>query len=319
MLFSCWGDCPVRRLLKVLALAALLFPLSALADTYFNSSEPGCDPVSPNPDYLMCDDFEDGSWYIENCDDADQSESDGWCGTIFSETTRLAGTATCGGAGAAGTTCTATSGVYATVDATTAVQGNMADHNLLGLTKVTEIWVRYYTKPSSDYEYGSEKMLTFNDGAAGGGGIKFGNQQWNCGGARRNPPANFYMNFPIPEDLCQVFNETQIVTENGVWFYIEVQMILNTPIDQADGEFRLWVKNCGAAGFCTGSPTLVIERTDVAYDRDATSEQIKSLWWETWSNQSSQGERFIDQIVVSKTGPIGFMLPSSPGVFLGVQ
>jgi hypothetical protein len=110
-----------------------------------------------------------------------------------------------------------------------------------------------------------------------------------------------------------------VVTANGVWFFIEIHIILNTPVDQADGTLEVWVKNCGTEGVCEGSPTLVIQRTDVAYDRNATAEKIRSVWFQSQSNQSSQGERHIDQIIVSKTGPIGFMeTPSERGRTVGI-
>jgi hypothetical protein len=45
-------------------------PPPGAPSAYFNSSEPGCDPANPNPDYLFCDDFEDGDWVTKNCDEA---------------------------------------------------------------------------------------------------------------------------------------------------------------------------------------------------------------------------------------------------------
>src|SRR4051812_17314075 len=52
---------------------------------YFNSAEPGC---GTDPSIVLCDDFESGSWYTKDCDQANASggllQTKGWCGTIYS-------------------------------------------------------------------------------------------------------------------------------------------------------------------------------------------------------------------------------------------
>src|SRR6267142_52959 len=91
----------------VATLGLVITSSTAAADMYFNSAERGCDGSDPN--VLFCDDFEAGSWYIKNCDQANTSggllQTRGWCGSIFSNLITPAGAAVCSGAGAAGTNC----------------------------------------------------------------------------------------------------------------------------------------------------------------------------------------------------------------------
>jgi hypothetical protein len=269
------------------------------SNMYFNSSEAGCGTDS---NVLLCDDFEDGDWYTKNCDQANGSggllQTDGWCGTIYNNAGLAAGTARCGGAGLK-STCTATTGVLS------GTTGNMADHALA--QGVNEVWVRFYTKPLAGYQFGAEKMLTFNDGAAGGGGIRWGNLSWNCASTTAST-GQLTMGFPPPMDVCQSQNVGNGITiQSGNWYFYEVHYRLSSP-GAADGVFELWVDSCGPNGTaCPATPTLRMRRTDVRNDRTSTSELIRVLWFEAWSNPTSQGERYLDQIKVSKVGPIGFM------------
>ena len=72
--------------------------------------------------------------------------------------------------------------------------------------------------------------------------------------------------------------------------------------------FELWLDDCGPSGnSCPATPTLRLRRTDVRNSRANTSQLIRVLWFEAWSNPVSLGERYWDQIVASRVGPIGFM------------
>jgi hypothetical protein len=273
---------------------------------YFNSAETGCGTDS---NVLLCDDFEDGAWYEKNCGQAFASggllQTDGWCGTIYNGGEPGAppieppGAARCGGIGIK-SACVATTGVMS--GGTT---GNMADHALASGTN--EVWVRFYTKPLAGYAFGAEKMLTFNDGNAGDAGIKYGNLSWNCAASGASATGRITMGFPAPMDVCAGQNVGNDITiTSGNWYYYEVHYRLSSP-GGADGVFELWIDNCGPNGTtCPATPTLRMRRTDVRNNRVSTSELIRVLWFEAWSNPVSLGERYWDQIKVSKVGPIGF-------------
>jgi hypothetical protein len=262
----------------------------------------------------MCDDFEDGDWYIKHGDEAMSTggllQTDGWGGTIYNDEGLAAGTARCGGEGFR-SPCAATTGIMS--GGTT---GNMADHALLATGNgasgigLEEIWVRFYTKPLAGYSFGAEKMLTFNDNNVGDAGIKWGNLSWNCAAGDASPTGNITMGIPgyKPNETCPTQNVgNNIVIEPGNWYFYEVHYRLSSP-GQADGLFELWVDSCGPDGnACPSQPTLRMRLDDVSNDRVSTDELIRVLWFEAWSNPVSQGERYWDQIVVSKVGPIGFM------------
>src|SRR5688572_14431457 len=81
----------------VVAALGMFAVTSALADPYFNSSEPGCSGSDPN--VLMCDDFEDGSWYVTDGDTAGgmaNPDNDGWGGTIYANPITPAKAIRCG-------------------------------------------------------------------------------------------------------------------------------------------------------------------------------------------------------------------------------
>ncbi len=271
---------------------------------YFNSSEAGC---GTDANVILCDDFEDGAWYEKNCDQANGSggllQTDGWCGTIYNDGGLAGGTGRCGSAGFK-SNCAATTGNKGSAG-TSNTTGNMADH---GLSQGSaEVWVRFYTKPLPGYQFGQEKWLTFNADQPGSGGIRWGNLMWNCGG-NAGSTGTLSMHFNPPMDICQKQNMgNNIDFVAGNWYFAEVHYRLNTP-GQADGLFELWVDNCGPNGTsCPATPTLRLRRSDVQTDRANTSEMIRVLWFEAWSEPFSVGERYLDQIKVSKVGPIGFM------------
>jgi hypothetical protein len=74
----------------------------------------------------------------------------------------------------------------------------------------------------------------------------------------------------------------------------------------------MWINDCGADGVCGGTPTLRTRMTNVAFDRDQpgclmSPCRIEVLWFENWANPGSIGTGYLDQIKLSKAGPIGFM------------
>ena len=281
---------------------------------YFNSREPGC---GTDPDVILCDDFEDGDWYTKDCDSAGRRlrEQDGWCGTIYNAAGLAAGTARCNGAGFR-SECAATTGVLR------GSTGNMADIALK--EAVSEVWVRFYTKPLAGYQFGAEKALTFNDGQAGDNGIKWGNFAFRCGSGTASSTGGINMGFPAPagsnnQSVCANPNQGGFSVQSGNWYFVEIHYMLNTP-GQNDGVFELWMDSCGPDGnSCPVMPTLRMrypgtspglssaENPVRVNPRTNANERIRVLWFESWANPTLSGERYWDQIKVAKVGPIGFL------------
>jgi hypothetical protein len=265
---------------------------------YFNSSEPGGD--GSNAAYLLTDDFEDGTWYSKNCDQANASggllQADGWCGTIYSAI-NPAGAAVPGGV--RGTGYTATHGVSSGGAGGT----NMADHTLA--QAANEIYVRYYVRPSVGYQFGAEKFLTVNKDPAGVGGIYWGNLHINMGGNTSSTGQLFWQE---PSGLDTSRNLGFTFTGNGHWYFIELHIKLSTTTTSRDGVLEVWADDVGADGF--GGPATPTRRYSVSnynFNRTSAGTLIQSLWFENWANPGSIGEMYVDQIIVSKSGPIGFM------------
>ena len=238
---------------------------------------------------LLCETFESG-WYTKNCDQANASgglaQERGWCGTIYNEVGRLAGTSKCGNVGIK-SNCVGTTGVMS--GGTT---GNMADKALS--RPVRELHLRFYTKPLSGYTFGAEKMVTFNTGRPGDGGIWGGNLSWNCA-SNPSSTGSVTMGMPQPMDECARQNLGNALTiTSGNWYFYEVHYKLPSAVGRADGVFELWLDNCGPTGTaCSGSPTLRMRREDL---RISTSDLLSVIWLEAWSNPVSRGERYWDNI-----------------------
>jgi hypothetical protein len=331
----------------VLALAAVVLSFtSAHAQTassiYFNSSESGCSGSDAN--VLFCDDFERGFWAKTTADPS--LANAGWNMTPYSPawpdpTGQNYGR--CGGAGAAGTNCSADTGQPSSGQGQ---HGAMGDHALS--QKVTELYFRYYVRPSADRQYSSnEKMLTFNANVSSGGiiigdiggpgangmsvkpvyeseiyNVPFRPQNKNCvgGTSTRTDPGNGSLYYPTKssEPFCaNPFLPRAFSTPH--WFYIEAYIKLNTP-GQANGQFKMWVDDCGTNGVCSGTPTL---RSSYGVSGDGTAGlqyvrptntcpdgtnpcKLGAIWFENWQNPAVPGSDRYDQIKVSKVGPIGF-------------
>lgn len=286
----------------------------AQADGYFNceTTEPAFDGDAST---LLCDDFETpgvagGNWYGEDCDKANTNggivaRSKGWCGTIYANPITPAGAFSCDGAGVGGTGC---AGNHGTNDGS---QGgvNMADHDFVGKAKLTEIYVRYYQKWLTGYQFGAEKVLTFNE-VVGSGGIKWGNLHINCGAGATSPTGDLQWQ-PIGGGFSSCLNIATV--RSGVWYAIQIHAVLSTTSTSNDGLLQVWVDDCGASGTsCSGSPTLRLNQMNMSWNRTSADEQFGSLWWENWANPGSSGTSYIDQVVVSRSGPIGFV--GQPGM-----
>jgi hypothetical protein len=264
----------------------------------FNSAEPGCDGSDPN--ILWCDDFEDGTWFVTPADKSNPLNG-GWNGTPFgSPDPRGAGFGRCGGLGAAGTNCAATSGPHTGIGQALA----MADHDLRDMTSVSEIYFRYYMRPLEGFQFGQEKALTFNRCCAGGGGIHFGTLFWNISAAT---PVGYPVFYAINQGANLVQNQGQEAGPQAPnWYYVELHLRLNTP-GLNDGVLELWMDNCGVDGRgCTAPGTLRMRYTNALFRVAGDNSLIGSIWLENWANPPSSGEMYYDQIVASRAriGPM---------------
>jgi hypothetical protein len=315
----------MRLLLVLLALAG---PSLAWADPYLNSAEFVGDPA-----VLLGDDFEDGAWAKSNCDwngGRTNPENDGWCMNIYyhnadgSKTNGVNGNgfnppvvpgyAVCGGAGAAGTNCTATSGPRTTPNP--ASEAMMGMHGFVNDREVEELWLRLYFKHLPGYMGGHEKMfdvimskdappimaLSFNYFGSGKHcAIPYLHQDSGLG-----EPSTEYAAW-----MCPNVGPSLNTNQTGIWFYVEYHYRLNTP-GQHDGVFEMWLNECGAAGICSGTPTLRTRYTTVMYRNSAQSSyKMGGFWLENWGNKGSVGTTYYDQLLVA-TKPIGFVNAAAP-------
>lgn len=274
---------------------------------YFNSSETGGD--GSNPNYLMADDFEDGSWYSKNCDDANNSggllQTDGWCGTIYANPITPANAAVCGSAGFGGTDCAATGGYHSG-----SIGGrNMASHGFVGgITDLDEAYFRVYFQPQSDYTGGHEKMFDFTRNTESGELVAlcynyFGSQTIGCiPYLHQDDGVQGQVNAWMRSNVAST-----VTMQRTHWYYFEMHVKLNTP-GTYDGVFEWWMNDCGVAGTgCTGTPTLRGRYTNVKY-RDSGAEsgvQLGGIWIENWANEASTGTMYYDNVVASRAS-IGF-------------
>jgi len=249
---------------------------------YFNSKESACNATA-----LLCDDFEDGDWYTKNCDQANSSggllQTDGWCGTIYpaGQPINPPKAAVCGN-----------QGYRSDCAAVSASGGTYGDHSLS--QPATDVYVRFYTKPDATYRFGAEKMLTFNKGGAGVGGIWHGDIHLNCGGS--GAVGNVQWQNAPNEAECR---KTGFALQPGRWAFIEIHLNTTSKV------LELWADDCGTTGAgCTGTPTKRLTITNYSVLK---SDPVGSLWFENWSDPKSSGKRLVDQIVVRRNGPIGFM------------
>lgn len=272
---------------STVVIAAVAPPPPPGADNmYFNSAESGC---GTDANVLLCDDFEDGDWYIKNCNQALSSggllQTDGWCGTVYGPVTPAA----CNGQGFR-SNCAASHGVASGQDGVT-----MADHDLS--SPVKDLYIRFYLKMLPGYLIGQEKVLSINKDPAGVGGIYWGKLFFRCGAGETATSGMLQWSAVPPEDRClNIINMTP-----GRWYYVEIRMNVQSSI------FQAWADDCGTDGLaCSGAPTQRLN-TNIQYP--STTNNVASLWFENWANPGSFGTRIIDQIKVSRVGPIGFFVP----------
>ena len=212
-------------------------PSIAQSHPSFNSTEPGCGTADPN--VLMCDDFEDGNWYVTNCDSEGgplNPGNDGWCGSVYTGINPDgAAFAVCGNQGAAGTNCAADGGDHSGAPG----GGHTAQHGFYG---VDEIYIRWYYKASPGYQWGWERSI---NPTWAGTGAYWGDIQFNCGATERSFAAVPYIAEVGPSGICQGTNvpDKSITIYSGRWYFFEYYIKLSSP-EKSDGIFKLWIDDC---------------------------------------------------------------------------
>lgn len=272
--------------------------------TYIRTWEP------VDADTLLADDFSTGDWYSYDADHSnDGALTHGWMGTIYANPITPAGAIVGGGVGLHGRPYAATSGYLSGA----AGGRNMAQH-WFKTQGQTEVYCRYYFKPSADYNGGHEKMWDIIDSDSGGGMVVLTYNYFGGGTVRaipylhqdggigsRGPTDPSWMNANLASSC--------VITPNH-WHYLEHRCVLNTP-GSFDGIYEMWYDDCGVNGYDgPSSPTKRIAFTDVMY-RDASESAIRcnGIWIENWANPGSTGTLYYANVYCSKHF-VGFADPS---------
>lgn len=294
---------PTRRFFlfaTVPMLITLLLFLSVnqvFAHQYFNCA--GTEPtINGNSNTLMCDDFEDGNWYVTNADTSGGKSNlanAGWAGNIFAPTDAQ-GYGRCGSIGAVGTNCSATSGNRS---------GSKAEawHWFApSAGDVNELYHRFYTQFRPGYNFGHEKLVFYQHDETTNGQVGILMTPFGSG--------TFDFQTQVPDDSRYGQNQGNNLTFiPGRWYYVEVRVKLDTPQGSGNGVIQVWADDCGTNGLgCTGSGTLRLSHSGRNI-RPSSSLGLGVIWQENWSNSTTMtasGEVYNDQVVVSKSriGPM---------------
>jgi hypothetical protein len=309
----------------------------ATAHPYLNSSEPGCDGSDPN--VVLCDDFERGSW-ATSFDDDQAPANAGWylspigsngslpyviCGTG----SRDGGQAT--GPGAVGTNCTAyTISTFNDTNGGNAIRGehgygpNPDLSGTVGASTYNELYFRFYVKTSTGFQWpfaAGQKIISHGIANVGAGGIDIAGAPtrnstfeacpiYDCGTLNFANPQNTKPGCLAGAYLCQnVGTLFDLAGLQNHWIFIEGHIKLNTftgTTPNQDGIWEMWLSDCGVNGLgCTGTPTLRARFTNVRWVNN--NNQLGKFFFDFWGNPAVGGTFYWDQLKVSRVGPIGFM------------
>jgi hypothetical protein len=286
-------------------LVAAVFLLSV--DRVFAAQYLNCpsEPVFNSGDstILMCDDFEDGTWYVNNSGQGGRKDplNDGWDGEFFAPLDPQ-GYGRCGSLGAVGTNCTSTSGFRS------GARAEGIHFFAPNETRYNEIYHRFYTKFLPGYKFGMEKLVFYQhdentDGQVGLLQTPFGN--------------NYFSFFSMVANVYYDQNQGNLLRFTpGNWYYIEARVKLDTPKGSGTGVVQVWADDCGTSGLgCTGPGTLRLSYSGLNI-RPSDSQGLGVIWQENWSPSSgmtASGEVYNDQVIVrtQRIGPMGVMQPPS--------
>jgi hypothetical protein len=297
---------PIIRSMVLLTLVSAPAIDHASAHMFLNSAEPQCN--GSDPTILMCDDYEDGAWFVTNADTGGRNDpqNDGWAGTIYFTDPLGQNFARCGSKGAMGTNCTATSAYRNTAVS----QGGGRGHHTLGPTSETyhdEVYHREYFKVLPGYSFGHEKWTFYERSNSS---IQYGLIQ--------TPFSSNKFDFAIQSGSegtsgciskrCPQNQGNDITITPGHWYYLEVRLKLST------GTVQMWQDDCGTSGLgCTGTGTLRLSYSGIVFSGaqnlccDAHQEN-----WCPISGGTCAGEVYRDQTVwaTRRIGPMGGGIPT---------
>jgi len=289
-------NAPVWFYLGLAILAAIIaitvVATDAKAHPFLNSAEPQCNGTDPT--ILMCDDYEDGDWFVTNADNGGFADprNDGWRGTIWATDPLGQFFARCGAKGAVGTNCTAT-----TANRSTSGGGGQAWHSLGPQTKMkySNLFHREYIKFLPGYKFGHEKITFWENGPH-----QFGLTQTPFN-------ANTFdwaqqSGTGCPAGRCAQNQGNNLMFTPGNWYYME------THVDIPAGLVEIWADDCGPDGKgCTGAGTLRLKWTGLTWTWAA--EGCCEFHQENWcpTGMFCSGEVHRDQTVwaTRRIGPMG--------------
>jgi hypothetical protein len=271
---------------------------------FLNSAEPQCN--GSDPSVLMCDDFEDGDWFVTDADHGGSGDpqNDGWAGTINSTDPLNQHFARCAKRGAMGTNCTSSSGYR---DTSVTQAGGRAWHKLGPQTgtNYNEIYHREYLQFLPGYHFGQEKWTFYEDGSVQHGlmqtpfgqdmfdwSVQQGSTGASCGGGR-----------------CKQNQGNDLHMIPGHWYYMETHLKLGT--GNGDGMVEFWQDDCGTDGLgCTGPGTLRLHHEGLTFSN--ASKGCCTFHQENWcpvpgGAGTCAGEVNRDQVVwaTRRIGPMG--------------
>lgn len=200
---------------------------------------------------------------------------------------------------------------------------------------VPEMYARFYAK--WDYTiFGNTKFFTITNDD---GDIAFPSLYANNGGNGAGGTVNGaltiavnYCNANVTQTACTVGGDccsgAQFTTWNSQafdlltllrnhWYFIEVHVVTDAKTGVfGSGRMRVWANDCGTvaplpAGACGAAPIL---RRDIqaAVPGNRNGNQISNVHLDFWTGFGNQGNGpFVDNLIVSTTGPIGFTGTSS--------
>jgi hypothetical protein len=163
---------------------------------------------------------------------------------------------------------------------------------------VSTLYVRYYVKWASGYEFGAEKHINFTNND---GDIAFANIQLNCGSGGRSSTGDLAIQVIHGEDMC---DPVGFEFSSGIWYFVEMRVTAHA----SNGIIQVWINDCGTDGTtCGASPTLRYNQSGLQLPGNSNGSQIGMMWFESWANPGSLGTGpYWDQVKASIVGPIGF-------------